>query len=106
MNSDQAKESLLVRIKSVLDEAVAPHFMEHSGNIEIVSVDDGVCRVRLLGACANCPSAFLDTEEMIKEPIMTAFPEIRNVVLIQETNPELLSFAYKLLRHEISGETP
>ena len=39
-------------------------------------------------------------EELIEPPLKEELPEIRKVILIQETNPELLSFAKKILRHE------
>ena len=78
-----------------------PSLLEHEGNIELVSFRDGICRVRLQGKCANCPSALQTLEEIIAPPLKEALPEIRDVILIQETSPELLDFARKLLRHEL-----
>ena len=42
------------RIEEVLDEKVRPQLALHSGNIEIVELQDDVLKVRFLGKCSHC----------------------------------------------------
>ena len=88
------------KIRKIIEKKVQPSLLEHEGNIQLVSYEDGICKVRLLGKCSNCPSAMQTLEELIEPPLKEELPEIRKVILTQETNPELLSFAKKILRHE------
>lgn len=88
------------KINEILEKKVRPALLLHSGDVELLSYEDGVVRVRLLGACAGCPSATLTNEEVISAELKAAIPEIKEVVLVQQTSEELLDFARKILRHE------
>ncbi len=93
------QSSVLERIQEALRTEVLPEIQEHGGSIEVVSVEDGVCRVRMTGGCSNCPSAALEAEELIRDPVLRAVPELTDVILVQETSPELLDFARRILAH-------
>lgn len=94
---------MLERIEKVLEERVRPALLAHEGNVQIVGFEDGVLKIRLTGQCSGCPSAQLTTEELIAKEIRDAIPEIKDVVLVNEVNPELLEFARKLLNHEVEN---
>ena len=71
-----------------------PQLQAHGGDVEVISYDeDGVCRIRLLGHCSGCPSAFITTEEIIRAEVIRELPQVKDVVLVQETSQELLDFA-------------
>ena len=91
---------MIEKINEILEKKVRPALLLHSGDVELISYKDGVVSVRLLGACAGCPSASLTNEEVIAAELKTALPEIKDVVLVQQTSEELLDFARKILRHE------
>ena len=93
-------KELLQSIEAVIEKNVRPRLQSHGGDVEVLSCEEGVCRIRLLGHCSGCPSAFITTEEIIKEEVTGALPQVKDVVLVQETSPELLDFARALLRHE------
>ena len=88
-------------IRKIIEEKINPSVFSHGGSVQLVSYEDGVCRLKLLGKCANCPSALQTLEEVIAPPLKEALPEVREVHLVQETDPELLDFARKILRHEL-----
>lgn len=46
-----------VEAASAALEAVRPYLHEHGGEVEVLGVEHGVVRVRLLGACSGCTSA-------------------------------------------------
>lgn len=98
--TEQPKPSVLERIQEVLRSEVLPEIREHNGNIEVISVENGVCRVRLTGGCSDCPSAVLEAEDLIREPVLRAVPELSDVILVQETSPELIDFARRILAHK------
>ena len=57
--------------------------------------------MKLHGKCSGCPSAYLTTEELIAVKVKEKMPEVEDVVLVQEVNPELLDFARRILNHEL-----
>lgn len=91
---------MMEQIEQVLDQRVRPYLHGHGGEVEAVSLEDGVLRVRLLGHCSGCPSATLTTEQIIQEEVCQAIPEIKQVVLIQEVSEDLLEQARAILRGE------
>lgn len=90
-------------IERVLDEHVRPLLRGHGGDMEVLSLEDGVLRFRLLGKCAGCPAADLTTEELIRGEVVGRAPEVRQVVLVQETSRELLDQAREILRRRHGG---
>lgn len=88
------------QIEQVLDRQVRPYLHSHGGEVEVVNLEDGILRVRLLGHCSGCPSATLTTEQIIQEEVCQAVPEVKQVVLIQEVSEDLLEQARAILRGE------
>lgn len=89
---------MLERIEQVLDERVRPMLEQHEGDLRVLSYQDGVLRFRLLGQCANCPSAVVTAEELIAPPIKEALPEIREVVLDSSVSDETWNMAKAILK--------
>lgn len=95
------KKVVLDNIQRILEEDVRPALMAHEGDVELISYESQVVKVKLHGKCSGCPSAYLTTEELIAAKIKEKMPEVKDVVLVQEVNPELLDFARRILNHEI-----
>ena len=95
------KKVELDKIQRILEEDVRPALMAHEGDVELISYKSQVVKVKLHGKCSGCPSAYLTTEELIAAKIKEKMPEVKDVVLVQEVNPELLDFARRILNHEI-----
>ncbi len=96
-----AETKRIETIERILEEEVRPSLLEHEGGVELVSCDNNIVKVRLLGKCAGCPSAYLTTEELIGATIRRHLPEIEDVVLVQEVSEDLLNFAKGILNHTI-----
>jgi Fe-S cluster biogenesis protein NfuA len=69
------------RVTSALDE-VRPALQMDGGDVELVSVEDGVVRVRLLGACGGCPMATMTLVGFVEERLRARVPEVRQVVSV------------------------
>ena len=78
-----AKDAVIVeKINQVLDR-VRPALESHGGGAELVSFDDGVVTLRVLGACKGCGmSAFtfqLGIEKILREQYKESIKEVRYV---------------------------
>ena len=78
--SDNAAESnsLAQRVTEVID-SIRPYIQGDGGDIELVSIDDGVVRVRLRGACSSCPHALMTLKMGVERHMRERVPEIKAV---------------------------
>jgi Fe-S cluster biogenesis protein NfuA len=63
------------RVVQALD-SVRPFLASHGGNVELISVDEGVVRLRLEGSCNGCPSSAATLEHALREAIEAAAPDV------------------------------
>ncbi len=56
-------------------EGVRPYLRSHGGNVELVSLSDGVVRLRLDGSCHGCPSSAVTMKQTIEEAILARAPD-------------------------------
>lgn len=96
------KTEEIYKIKNILEEDVRPALLAHEGDVELLSYEDGIVKVKLHGKCSGCPSAYLTTEELIAAKVKAKMAEVKDVVLVQEVSQDLLDFAHRILNHEIS----
>ena len=61
-------------------EAVRPYLKSHGGDCELVSVHDGIVRLKLHGTCGSCPSSSLTLKSAVEEALYEAAPDIVEVV--------------------------
>lgn len=94
-------DTAITQIESVLDAKVRPSLAAHGGNVIIQSLEHDVLKVRLTGKCSGCPAAHSTNEELISLEVHAAFPSIRDIILVEETNPQLLDMAHKILNHQL-----
>lgn len=69
------------RVEAALGE-VRPALQMDGGDVELVGVDEGVVRVRLLGACGGCPMATMTLVGFVEERLKLRVPEVRQVVSV------------------------
>jgi Fe-S cluster biogenesis protein NfuA len=75
--------SLREKVEQAL-ETVRPSLVADGGNIELVDVtDDGVVKVKLVGACGSCPMSQMTLQFGVTEAIKKNVPEIKEVVSVQ-----------------------
>ncbi|CAE6141511.1 unnamed protein product [Arabidopsis arenosa] len=64
-------------------EDVRPFLISDGGNVDVVSVEDGVVSLKLQGACTSCPSSSttmtMGIERVLKEKFGDALKDIRQV---------------------------
>jgi len=55
---------------------VRPYLDLHGGNVELISITDGVVRLRMQGSCKSCPSSSITLKSAIEESILAAAPDV------------------------------
>lgn len=62
---------------------IRPAVQLDGGDLELVEVtEDGLVRVRLLGACVGCPSAMMTLKMGIERNLRDRVPEVREVICV------------------------
>ena len=67
--------SLEERVVQALD-SVRPFLASHGGNVQLISVEEGVVRLALEGSCNGCPSSAATLEHALREAIEAAAPDV------------------------------
>jgi len=74
--------TLKERVEAALDK-IRPHLQADGGNVELVDVtEDGVVKVRLVGACGSCPMAGMTLAHGVTKAVKESVPEIKEVVSV------------------------
>jgi len=71
------------KVEKVLEE-VRPALRADGGNVELVDItEDGVVKVRLIGACGCCPMSTYTLKLSIEKTLKEKIPEVKKVEQIQ-----------------------
>jgi len=57
-------------------EHVRPYMESHGGNVELLSLEEGVARLRLEGSCSDCSASAVTLELAIKQALEQAAPDL------------------------------
>lgn len=64
-------------------EQVRPSLQMDGGDVELVDVsEDGVVKVRLLGACGGCPMSQMTLKMGIERHLKQAVPQVKEVISV------------------------
>lgn len=78
VSTDKLKEQVELSL-----DTMRPYLEKDGGNVEVVEITaDNVVKVRLLGACENCPQSFMTMKAGIEEAVKKAVPQIQAVVSV------------------------
>lgn len=69
------------QVEEILKE-IRPSLQADGGDVELVSVDDGVVSVRLTGSCAGCPMSTMTLKMGIERYLKGKVPEVKEVVSV------------------------
>ncbi|XP_061366262.1 nifU-like protein 1, chloroplastic [Gastrolobium bilobum] len=90
-------------------EDVRPYLIADGGNVDVVSVEDGVISLRLQGACESCPSSTttmkMGIERVLKEKFGDAVKDILQVYQDEpkDTTVEAVNNHLEILRPAIKN---
>lgn len=89
---------MIREIEKVIHQQIRPQLATHGGDIRVLSFEDGVVRFELLGRCSGCPAANITTEELIRETLRQEVAAVKDVVLVEEVDEDLVAQARAILR--------
>jgi Fe-S cluster biogenesis protein NfuA len=69
------------KVKDVLDK-VRPYLVRDGGNVELVSIEGGIVKVKLIGACAGCPHSTMTLKNGIERILKEQVPEVKEVIAV------------------------
>jgi Fe-S cluster biogenesis protein NfuA len=75
---DEMKEE----VEEVL-ETLRPQLMQDGGNVELVDIDDGVVKLRLVGSCSSCSSSTMTLKMGIERALKKAIPMVRCIESVE-----------------------
>jgi len=58
-------------------ETLRPQLMQDGGNVELVDIEDGIVKVRLVGSCSSCSSSIMTLKMGIERALKKAIPMVR-----------------------------
>jgi len=68
------------KVQKAIDK-IRPNLQADGGDVQLIDVtDDGVVKVKLLGACHGCPMAQMTLKNGIERFLKKEIPEVREVV--------------------------
>lgn len=76
------KTDLLKRVNDTIDH-LRPYLQSDGGDIEVFDItDEYVVRVKLQGACTNCPFSEQTLKAGVEQALKKEIPEIKEVITI------------------------
>jgi len=80
--SDNVQSSSMYdEVLEVLDK-LRPFLQRDGGDVELVDVEDGVVKLRLMGACGSCPSSTITLKAGIERALLEEVEGIKEVVQV------------------------
>lgn len=66
------------QVREVL-EKIRPQLQADGGDIELVSIDEGVVKVKLTGACHGCPMSQMTLKNGVERILKENIPAVQSV---------------------------
>lgn len=70
-----AEATMEEQVQEVLDK-LRPFLLRDGGDVELVGIDEGVVKVRLMGACGSCPSSTITLKAGIERALLEEVPGV------------------------------
>lgn len=67
--------SLTEKVMEALD-LLRPYLQRDGGDFQLVDVEDGIVKIKLLGACGTCPASMMTLKQGIERSLKEDIPEI------------------------------
>ena len=75
-------EAIEEQVKKLLED-VKPQLQADGGDISFVSMENGIVKVELKGACAGCPMSAMTVQWGIERYLKSRIPEVVKVEAVQ-----------------------
>ncbi|GAB2677035.1 NifU family protein [Paenibacillus thermoaerophilus] len=79
--SEATQNKMYDEVLEVLDK-LRPFLQRDGGDVELVDVEDGIVKLRLMGACGSCPSSTITLKAGIERALLEEVEGIQEVVQV------------------------
>ncbi len=81
MSEQQTQDTMYDEVLDVLDK-LRPFLQRDGGDVELVDVEDGIVKLRLMGACGSCPSSTITLKAGIERALLEEVEGVVEVVQV------------------------
>ncbi|MBD2866917.1 MAG: nitrogen fixation protein NifU [Paenibacillus sp.] len=81
MSENVQQEAVYDEVLEVLDK-LRPFLQRDGGDVELVDVEDGIVKLKLMGACGSCPSSTITLKAGIERALVEEVEGITEVVQV------------------------
>jgi Fe-S cluster biogenesis protein NfuA len=81
MSEQRSDAALYDEVLEVIDK-LRPFLQRDGGDVELVDVEDGIVKLRLMGACGTCPSSTITLKAGIERALFEEVEGIQEVVQV------------------------
>lgn len=82
LNESENDSEIVKQIKRLLQAEIKPVVAMDGGDIVFAKYENNILYIKMLGACAGCPSSQATLKDGIEVRMRQAFPEIKEVVAV------------------------
>ncbi|MCD1259795.1 NifU family protein [Paenibacillus athensensis] len=79
--TENTKETMYDEVLEVLDK-LRPFLQRDGGDVELVDVEDGIVKLKLMGACGSCPSSTITLKAGIERALVEEVEGVQEVVQV------------------------
>jgi len=69
-------------VEEVLDDMVRPALNADGGDITLIKIEDNNVYVKLVGACASCPSSVMTMRMGVERMLQEEFPDMEDLIQV------------------------
>lgn len=77
------QQAMVTQVNTLITK-VRPYLQRDGGDIEIISIEDGIVYVKMLGACDGCMAIDITLKQGIETMLLENVPGIIGVVMVEE----------------------
>ncbi|MBO9608254.1 MAG: NifU family protein [Paenibacillaceae bacterium] len=79
--NEQAQSTMYDEVLEVLDK-LRPFLQRDGGDVELVDVEDGIVKLKLMGACGSCPSSTITLKAGIERALLEEVEGVQEVMQV------------------------
>ncbi|WP_340025605.1 NifU family protein [Paenibacillus sp. FSL K6-1096] len=81
MSENVQSASMYDEVLEVLDK-LRPFLQRDGGDVELIDVEDGIVKLKLMGACGSCPSSTITLKAGIERALIEEVEGIEEVIQV------------------------
>ncbi|AIQ70868.1 MULTISPECIES: NifU family protein [Paenibacillus] len=81
MSENAQSTTMYDEVLEVLDK-LRPFLQRDGGDVELIDVEDGIVKLKLMGACGSCPSSTITLKAGIERALLEEVEGVEEVIQV------------------------